>query len=144
MKSPASERRFRNSRGLRSLGIVVGAVAMLSYPVTRIVSGSTAAAAQAQAPPATEADRLLQRSLDHATAGRFEDCVELAERSATLDPKSSRALNNVGYCSGKLGRWDVAVKNLEAAIKLEPASEVAKGNLAWVRQEQAKVAKAPR
>jgi hypothetical protein len=55
--------------------------------------------------PPTPAATLLSDSLKHAQAGRFKECVDAARQSAKLDPKSSRAFNNAGFCAGNLKLW---------------------------------------
>jgi tetratricopeptide (TPR) repeat protein len=87
--------------------------------------------------PPTPADTLLSDSLKHAQAGRFKECVDAARQSARLDPKSSRAFNNAGFCAGSLKLWDEAVKDVREAIRLDPNNQLAKNNLAWIEQQKA-------
>jgi len=87
--------------------------------------------------PPTPAATLLSDSLKHAQAGRFKECVDAARQSARLDPKSSRAFNNAGFCAGSLKLWDEAVKDVREAIRLDPNNQLAKNNLAWIEQQKA-------
>ena len=82
------------------------------------------------------ADILVNQSLQHTQAGRFEECISTATQAAKLDPSSARAFNNIGYCAGRLQRWDEAIRNTQEAIRLAPDFQVARNNLAWMQQER--------
>jgi Flp pilus assembly protein TadD len=96
---------------------------------------------RAPAPASTPsgADALVNQSLQHTQAGRFEECISTATQAAKLDPTSAQAFNNLGYCSGRLQRWDEAIRNTQEAIRLAPDFQVARNNLAWMQQEKLKV-----
>jgi tetratricopeptide (TPR) repeat protein len=95
-----------------------------------------ASAANPPVPP-TPAETLLTDSLRHAQAGRFTECVESAKQSAKLDPTSTGAFNNAGFCAGNLKLWDEALKDMREAIRLDPNNQLAKNNLAWIEQQKA-------
>jgi Flp pilus assembly protein TadD len=85
-----------------------------------------------------EAAELLNQSLSHAQAGRFRECLLVATAATEANPAEARAFNNAGFCAANLGRWDDAIRNTQEAIRLDPGLTLARNNLAWIRQEQAK------
>lgn len=98
---------------------------------------ANAASPAPPAAPPSPADTLLNQSLQHSTDGRFKECMDTAAQAAKLDPASSRAFTNVGFCAGNLKLWDEAVKNTQEAIRLDPNNQLAKNNLAWIQQQKA-------
>jgi Tfp pilus assembly protein PilF len=79
-------------------------------------------------------DAAFRTGLAAANQGRFVDGA-LEFRSAILmNPQSSDAWNNLGWSLGKLGFYAEAVPPLERALALRPDFELARNNLAWVRQ----------
>jgi protein O-GlcNAc transferase len=98
-------------------------------------------AAPAPSPAVAQANALLNESLGHAQAGRFQQCVEAAERATKLAPELAGAYNNLGFCAGRLGRWDEAVVNLERAVRLNPADPLARNNLAQAITKRAETAR---
>lgn len=98
--------------------------------------------AKAALPPvpaaqAGQASALLTQSLQHFQAGRFKECMDAARQSATLNPSSADAFNNIGICAGSLRLWDEAIRNTQEAIRLRPDFQLAKNNLAWMLQQRA-------
>jgi Flp pilus assembly protein TadD len=93
---------------------------------------------QANAAPATPADAALLESLHHAQAQRFPDCITAARRAIELNPRSAEAYNNVGYCSGAMGKWDEGIEQMRKALQLRPDFPLASNNLAWMESERAK------
>jgi Flp pilus assembly protein TadD len=96
-------------------------------------------AAPAPAGRPSAVDILVNQSLQHTQAGRFEECISTATQAAKLDPTSARAFNNIGFCSARLRRWDEAIRNTQEAVRLAPEFQVARNNLAWMQQEKLKV-----
>lgn len=90
------------------------------------------------ATPPSAASILLNQSLQHAQAGRFRECIDTATQSAKLNPNSAPAFNNIGFCAARLQLWDEGIRNTQAAIRLDPTSQRAKNNLAWMQQERLK------
>ena len=80
----------------------------------------------------------MQRSLAHAQANRYQECIDAAREALKLKPDYAEAYNNLGYCSGGLGKFDEAVQYLNEALRIRPDFQLAKGNLAWVQAERAK------
>lgn len=91
-------------------------------------------------PPAqaSQAAALLNQSLAHAQARRFQECVDTAMQATKLDPGSARAFNNLGFCDANLKQWDEAIRSTQEAIRLDPTLQIARNNLAWMQQEKAK------
>ena len=98
--------------------------------------GSTAG--PVPAPSAGVAELLLAESVRHYQAGRFQECIETATRSAGLKPNSAAAFNNIGICAANLKRWDDAIRNTQVALRLDPNFQLAKNNLAWMQRELAR------
>lgn len=94
------------------------------------------------APPA--ADAAMQRSLASAQAHRYQECIEAAREALKLNPNYAEAYNNLGYCSGALGKFDEGVQYLNQALRIRPDFQLAKGNIAWIQTEKAKADKRAR
>ena len=92
----------------------------------------------ASVPAPSPADAAMQRSLAHAQANRYQECIDAARDALKLKPDYAEAYNNLGYCSGGLGKFDEAVQYLNLALRIRPDFQLAKGNLAWVQAERAK------
>jgi len=88
--------------------------------------------------PQSAVAALIDQSMQHAQAERFEECITTATQAAKLDPTAAPAFNNIGFCAAKLKRWDEGMRNLLEAIRLAPDFQPARKNLAWVLQEKRK------
>jgi tetratricopeptide (TPR) repeat protein len=95
------------------------------------------------AAPLTPADSFLQHSLDHAQAGRYQECVDAARQALKVKPDIPEAYNNIGWCQAKMGKWDDGIGNTREALRLKPDFQLASKNLAWMLAEKAKVAGGP-
>lgn len=102
------------------------------------------ALSQKSAPPPHQpvaskpADAAVLRSLQHAQAHQYRECIDAARDALRLDPASAEAYNNLGYCYGGLGQWDEGIRNLHEALRIRPDFALAKGNLSWLTTEKAK------
>ena len=65
------------------------------------------------------ASRLLSQSMQHARAGRYQECFDLATQSAKLSP-NPRAFNQAARCADKLKLPDEARRNAEQAARAAP------------------------
>ena len=65
----------------------------------------------------TQSALLLNQSLDAAQARRFEECVDLAKQSSTVNPGNARAFSNLGFCLGAQGKW---AEGIAAAQEARP------------------------
>jgi tetratricopeptide (TPR) repeat protein len=75
----------------------------------------------------------LNLSLSYYQAGKFEDCINAAEKALKLNPNFPEALNNICSAYNSLGRFAEGAKACEQAIKLRPDYPLAKNNLAWAK-----------
>mgnify|MGYP003349336666 CR=1 FL=1 len=89
----------------------------------------------------TQSALLLNQSLDAAQARRFEECVDLAKQSSTVNPGNARAFSNLGFCLGAQGKWAEGIAAAQEAVRLDPTLQLARNNLNWMQQEQAKAGK---
>lgn len=92
--------------------------------------------APVQAASPSEVGNLLDQSLQHSRSGRFQECIDTATQAMQWDPNSAAAFNNIGFCAANLQLWDEAIRNTQEAIRLDPTSQLAKNNLAWMQQER--------
>ena len=68
--------------------------------------------------PEMKAVGLLDQAEAALNAGELAAAMEYAKQSLVLYPQSPRALDDIGRALGYMGKWDEAVKNLTAAVKL--------------------------
>jgi tetratricopeptide (TPR) repeat protein len=95
-----------------------------------------AAAPQPESKPAEPPGVLLNRSLEAAQAGRFNECVDNARGAVKGNPQLAQAYNNLGFCAGKLEHWDEAIRSLQRAIRIDPNFTLAKNNLAAIQRQK--------
>lgn len=76
------------------------------------------------APGLARAHHLL--GLDLLVLGRYEEAAGELGLAAQLDPRDADALATLAYCEQRLGRVRDARIHVEAAIRLDPAHEVAR------------------
>jgi tetratricopeptide (TPR) repeat protein len=73
----------------------------------------------------------LDLSLAYYRTGRFAPCVDAARLALQLRSGYAEAFNNIAACSNAMGRWDDGIAAATEAARLDPASELARNNLAW-------------
>ena len=71
-------------------------------------------------------------------AHHYPECIDTARQAVRLNPGSAQAYNNLGYCSGNLGKWDEGIQYLNEALRLQPDFSTAKGTLSRIQAEKAK------
>jgi tetratricopeptide (TPR) repeat protein len=76
--------------------------------------------------------------LSFTNAGRNLQAAQSYRMALARDSSQADAWNNLGFALGKLGFFGEAVPALERAIRLRPAFQLARNNLAWVRGELAR------
>jgi tetratricopeptide (TPR) repeat protein/SAM-dependent methyltransferase len=97
--------------------------------------------------------QVLQGEPDHAQAlyhlaviacqqGRFDEGIELAQRSLASDPQQPRAQNLLGMALSRLGRPQDALASFEHAIAVAPDFADAHGNRAGALMELGRIAEA--
>jgi Flp pilus assembly protein TadD len=96
-------------------------------------------AAEPQAPAKGSYEDYLTQSVNLIQAGRFEDAITAAKEALRKNPKSDLAWNNIAVADIRLHRLDDAGRCLNEALRLNPGFELAKGNLDWLKREQATV-----
>jgi len=96
-------------------------------------------AAVASATPAAgrTAEELLNLSLSFYQAKEYRKSIEAAQLALARKPDYDAALNNICAACNALGEWDRAIAAGERAVRLNPASQLARNNLAWARSQQA-------
>ncbi len=65
--------------------------------------------------------------------GKYKKSAQYSQKAVELDASNLAAHNNlcIAYC--RLKKWKAAVKECEAAIKLDPNFKLAKNNLKWAK-----------
>jgi tetratricopeptide (TPR) repeat protein len=84
----------------------------------------------------------LNQSLRYAQEGRYQECIDAAQRVLKIQPGSAAAYNNIGWCWAKLGNWDEGIRNTAEALHVDPKMAAAANNLKWMLGEQSKPASA--
>src|SRR5262245_47798296 len=82
---------------------------------------------QAQQP---DFDRLFARAMELHQAGDLLGAIDTYKAALTLSPDRADALSNLGAAYAKLGQYDDAVKEYDAALKVDPANTQIRLNLA--------------
>ncbi len=67
--------------------------------------------------------------------------IEVYLKVINLNPKNTKANNNLGFAYGCLGEWDKGIKYCQIALDLDPNFQLAKNNLNWMNDEKKKVQK---
>jgi protein O-mannosyl-transferase len=75
------------------------------------------------------ADSWLNLSLSLFRAGKYAESEDAARKALALRPGYAEAHNNIGAAEAALGNWNAAVKEEEAALRLNPNLKVASNNL---------------
>src|SRR3954449_9411032 len=90
-------------------------------PVLALVLLLAAASAPAQSPPdVKDFDRLLARAMALHQAGDLFGAIDSYKAALAIAPDRADALSNLGAAYAKLGQFDDAVKQYEAALKSDP------------------------
>ena len=87
------------------------------------------AAAQADAHPT--ADGYLDLSLRLYQSGKYQECIDAAQKALRLSPNYAEAYNNIAAAYEGMGQWDKAIDAAQQAMRLKPDFQLAKNNLAW-------------
>lgn len=81
-------------------------------------------------------EKLLEESLAHYRARRFEESLASARRALLLRPAYAEAYNNVGAANNELGHFDEAIAAFDAALRIRPGYPLALNNLAWAKRHK--------
>src|SRR4029453_15406995 len=93
-----------------------------------IALGSVPLIAQSPSPPTFE--QLFNRALELQQAGDTLGAIDTYKAALAVSPDRPDALTNLGAAYVRLGQFDDAIKQYEAALKADPASSAARLNLA--------------
>jgi tetratricopeptide (TPR) repeat protein len=98
--------------------------------------------AQEQVAPAKrDAASYLAEGLNDLHIGNYDQAIKAWQRTLDLDPKNALAANNIGTAY-MLSKQPATAKSWFAkALALDPSLQIAKSNMAWVRDEEAKTVK---
>lgn len=95
--------------------------------------GLLASAPATTAVPAT-AESLLDLSGQAYREGRYQDCIDYAQKALALKPDFAEGYNNLAAACNKLGKYAEAKQAASQALKLDPHSRFAQINLAAAEQ----------
>jgi tetratricopeptide (TPR) repeat protein len=99
--------------------------------------------AREQTPPGSrDAASYLAEGLDNLHIGSYDQSIKAWQRTLSLDPRNAAATNNIGIAYMLKKQPAVAIPWFEKAISLDPTMQLAKNNLAWAKDEEAKAGKA--
>lgn len=110
-------------------GIAIFILSPLLFLVQRrVASGSSQAQVDAEyANQIALSQQLLQ-------GGRARESLVPLERARRLRPQAFAVHNNLCFAYGLLGRKRDAVAACQRALQQEPANQLARNNLSWVRK----------
>ncbi|MES2836116.1 MAG: hypothetical protein V4667_01215 [Bacteroidota bacterium] len=77
----------------------------------------------------------IDLSLQYYQSNNFIKSIEAAEQALKINPKSSKALNNIGAAYGAMMVWEKQIEYCSKALEIEPNFEVAKNNVVWAKQQ---------
>lgn len=79
-------------------------------------------------------------------AGQYQESLAQAKNALLIKPDLAPAYWGIGISYGMLSQWDLAVTNLETALKIDKKYDDAKNSLKWAKegQQAAKKNKSPK
>jgi tetratricopeptide (TPR) repeat protein len=87
-------------------------------------------------------EQLLDLSLRHHQAGRYQECIDAAREALRLRPNYAEAYNNIAAAYESMGQWDNAIQAAKEALRIKPDFELARNNLRYSEaQKRAEAAK---
>ena len=125
--------------------IAAGEQALRLNPANAFAAGNLARAqARGRAPvrvasalPAGKTpEEFLDLSLAFYQAKQFRKSIQAAQLALEKRPDYDAALNNICAANNALGQWDSAIAAGERAVRLNPANQLAKNNLAWAKSQK--------
>ena len=84
------------------------------------------------------ADFYINQSLANYNQGDYQACIENCFKALELEPNRIEALINIGAANNALKKWEVAIRYLKMAEKIDPKNKLVIGNLNWAKDELAK------
>src|SRR5207237_6559292 len=85
----------------------------------------------------------VYQGMAYADAGLLDQAIFEEMEAYRINPRSFAALNNVGFYLFKAGRFADSAGALEQALKLQPASELARNNLRNTYEKAIEAANTP-
>jgi tetratricopeptide (TPR) repeat protein len=92
---------------------------------------------QATALDKQDLDYVLQLELNYQYIGDYENCLETIKKGLYRYPNNTALINNAGTAMVLNKRYESAIEKFNEVLKLDPANQLAKNNLAWAMQEKA-------
>ena len=96
------------------------------------------AAARAQSPGPQDFDRLFARALELHTAGDMLGAIDTYKAALAILPDRVDALSNLGAAYVRLGQFDDAIAQYEAALKADSLNQTVRLNLALAYYKSAR------
>lgn len=116
----------------RWLVAAAGAGLVLFPPVWLVVERLRADARVVAGAAASEFDRQIELARTLLDAGKARESLIPLERSRRLSPEAFAVHNNLCVAHGLLEQRDDALAACSRAIAIDPQSQLARNNLAWV------------
>jgi tetratricopeptide (TPR) repeat protein len=84
-------------------------------------------------------EHYLNLSLLYHRAGRYQDCINAAQKALRLKPGYAEAYNNIAAAYEGLADWDHAIEAAQQALRIKPDFQLARNNLVYSQaQKQAR------
>jgi tetratricopeptide (TPR) repeat protein len=83
----------------------------------------------------------LDEGMNFLHVGNYDEAVHAWRRALDMDPRNAAAANDIGIAIMFQKHPAAAIPWFQKAIALDPSLQLAKNNLAWARQQEAKAAK---
>lgn len=68
--------------------------------------------------------------------GKYLESIGAARTALSLKPDYAEAYNNIGAAYAALRLWDPAIEADQQAVRLNPALQLARNNLAWALSQK--------
>lgn len=138
-----SQNRIDEAKNIVQQGLALSpnhiALNNLNEPLQKLPSGATKLdAAIVKANDNPTAENYVNLSLEFCNAGKYELCIQAAEKAIQLKPGYDLAYNNMCYAYIMLKQWDKAIEAGTIGLKANPDNKQLRGNLDWALQEKNK------
>lgn len=104
----------------------------------RLKTVAAVTTAELAAPASRTADSYLAEGLNNLHLGNYDQAIKAWRRALDLSPRNALAANNIGSAYMAKKQPSAAIPWFEKAIAFDPNLQIAKNNLAWAKDEQAK------
>ena len=110
--------------------LLVLLIVVLIYPVVRRLMPA------GNPPGGPSAKAAIDSSFRAFSAGRFQEAIEFGKAALLIDPNSAEAYNNIAASYAGLRNWDLAIQNIQQALRIRPDFQLARNNLVWYLQQK--------